>query len=257
MRYIPMPTRAIRNCPRNRRTLPLKQQGFTLIELMIAAILGLVLIGGMIQIFLGSSQTFKVQRAIAEVQDKGRTAMDFISREIENAGFGGNGLVPSAFSTLSQNVVFTAGTADDGTGTGAGNNDAIRIQYIGTSDCTGAAIAAPFLVVNTFDVVGDELRCNGQPIINGVESFQILYGIDSDNDRFVDQYQTASRVIATTNQANVMAVRIGLVVASENNRVFSDSIAQNIKVLDEASLMFNDNKLRRKFTSTTVLANRP
>ncbi len=234
--------------------LPVYQQGFTIIELMIAALLGLVLIGGMIQIFLGSSQTFRVQRAIGEVQDKGRTAMDFIGREIENAGFGGNGLVASAFSTLSQNVDFTAGTTN---GTGVGNNDSIRIQYTGTTDCTGANIVAPFLVVNTFDVNGDELRCNGQPLINGVESFHVLYGIDTDNDRFVDQYQTADRVIASGNQTRVMAVRIGMIVASENVRVFSDDISQNIKILDEAPLTKNDKRLRRKFTSTTMLANRP
>lgn len=234
--------------------LPGNQQGFTIIELMIAALLGLILIGGMIQIFLGSSQTFRVQRAISEVQDKGRTAMDFIGREIENAGFGGNGLVASAFATLSQNVDFTAGTTN---GTGVGNNDSIRIQYTGTTDCTGANIVAPFLVVNTFDVNGDELRCNGQPLINGVESFHVLYGIDTDNDRFVDQYQTADRVIATGNQANVMAVRIGMIVASESARVFSSNVTQNIKILDEVALTKNDKRLRRKFTSTTMLANRP
>ncbi len=236
------------------RILLARQKGFTLIELMIAALLGIILLGGMIQIFIGSSQTFRVQRAIAEVQDKGRTAMDFISREIENAGFGGNGLVSSAFATLSQNVVFTGGTSN---GTGAGNNDVIRIQYTGNRDCTGANIAAPFLVVNTFDVNAGELRCNGQPLINGLESFQVLYGVDSNNDSFVDQYQTANRVIATANQGNVIAVRIGMIVASDSARVFSNDVSQNIKILDEVALTKNDRRLRRKFTSTTMLANRP
>jgi len=231
-----------------------KQKGFTLVELMIAGTLGLILMAGMIQIFLGSSQTFRVQRAISEIQDKGRTAMQFINSEVENAGFGGNGLVASAFQTLSQNVVFTAGTTN---ATGAGTFDALRVQYTGTTDCAGANITAPFLVVNTFDVNAGELRCNGQPLISGVESFHVLYGIDSNKDRFVDEFITSNRVIATANQANVIAVRIGMIVASDNPLVFDDNSSQTIKVLDEANVTFNDRRLRRKFTSTIMLSNRP
>ncbi len=233
--------------------LPSQQKGFTLVELMIAGTLGLVLIGGMIQIFIGSSQTFRVQRGISEVLDKGRTATNFISSEIENAGFGGDGLVASAFSTLPNNVVFTAGTSN---GTGV-VDDAIRIQYTGTRDCVGAAVAAPFLVVNTFDVVAEELRCNGQPLINGVESFHVLYGVDVDADNFVDQYMTSTRVIATGNTTNVSAIRFEMLVASQQLRVFSSNVSRDYKILDEPPVNYTDTRLRRKFSATVLLVNKP
>lgn len=230
-----------------------RQRGFTLVELMIAGLLGLILTAGMIQIFIGSSQTFRVQRAISEVLDKGRTATNFIASEIENAGFGGDGLVASAFATLPNNVVFAAGTAD---GTGA-VDDAIRVQYTGTRDCTGAAIGAPFLVVNTFDVVADELRCNGQPLINGVESFHILYGVDSDGNGFVDQYMTATRAVASGNTTNVSAIRFEMLVASQQTRVFSEAVSRDYKVLDEPAVNYSDQRLRRKFSATVLLVNTP
>ena len=230
-----------------------QQRGFTLIELMIAGLLGLILTAGMIQIFIGSSQTFSVQRAISEVLDKGRTATNFISSEIENAGFGGDGLVASAFATLPNNVVFAAGTSD---GTGA-VNDVIRVQSTGIRDCTGTVIGAPFLVVNTFDVVAGELRCNGQPLINGVESFHVLYGVDSDGDSFVDQYMTSTRVVATGNTTNVAAVRFEMLVASQQTRVFSENISRDYKILDEAPINKTDRRLRRKFSATVILVNTP
>ncbi len=229
------------------------QKGFTLVELMIAGTLGLILIGGMIQIFIGSSQTFRVQQSIAEVLDKGRTATNFISSEIENAGFGGDGLVASAFSTLPNNVVFSAGTSN---GSGV-VDDAIRIQYTGTRDCTGAVIGAPFLVVNTFDVVAEELRCNGQPLINGVESFHVLYGVDTNADRFVDQYMTSTRIVASGNETNVSAVRFEMLVASQQARVFSDNVSRDYKILDEADVNYTDTRLRRKFSATVLLVNKP
>jgi type IV pilus assembly protein PilW len=233
--------------------LSYQQRGFTLIELMIAGLLGLILTAGMIQIFIGSSQTFRVQRAISEVLDKGRTATNFIVSEIENAGFGGDGLVASAFATMPNNVVFDAGTTD---GTGA-VNDSIRIQYTGIRDCTGAAVAAPFLVVNTFDVVAGELRCNGQPLINGVESFHILYGVDTDGNGFVDQYMTSTRAIALGNTTNVSAVRFEMLVASQQTRVFSENVSRDYKILDEAAVNYNDQRLRRNFSATVLLVNTP
>jgi len=244
----------------NRNNMPAlktSQSGFTLVELMIAGLLGLILTAGMIQIFIGSSQTFRVQRAISEVLDKGRTATNFITSEIENAGFGGDGLVASAFSTMPNNVIFIAPPApisQDGTGA---VNDIITIQYTGTRDCTGAVIGAPFLVVNTFDVVAGELRCNGQPLINGVESFHILYGVDSDGDSFVDEYLTATNVVASGNTTAVSAVRFEMLVASQQTRVFSEDVSRDYKILDEAAVNYTDKRLRRKFSATVLLVNKP
>jgi type IV pilus assembly protein PilW len=66
-----------------------KQSGLTLIEIMIAMTLGLVLIGGVIQLFLTSKQTFRMNAAMAVVQESGRYALDAIARDLRMAGFQG------------------------------------------------------------------------------------------------------------------------------------------------------------------------
>lgn len=65
------------------------QRGFTLIELMIAMLLGAFLIGGIMQIFIGSRQTYRMQENLSRLQENGRFAMDFIMRDNRMMGFQG------------------------------------------------------------------------------------------------------------------------------------------------------------------------
>jgi len=63
--------------------------GFSLVELMIAITLGLVLMGGVIQMFLGSKAAFSTQQATSQIQEAGRLAQEFIARDIRMAGYMG------------------------------------------------------------------------------------------------------------------------------------------------------------------------
>jgi type IV pilus assembly protein PilW len=62
------------------------QYGFTLIELMIALVLGLVLIGGVISVLLSNQQTYRTNTALSQLQDNARTAFEFLARDIRQAG---------------------------------------------------------------------------------------------------------------------------------------------------------------------------
>ena len=65
------------------------QTGLSLIELMIAMVLGLLLMLGVIQIFLSSKQTYTANSALSRIQESGRFAIDFISYDLRNAGYRG------------------------------------------------------------------------------------------------------------------------------------------------------------------------
>lgn len=67
----------------------LKQRGLSLIELMIAITLGLILLTGVMQVFLSSKNVFSSQQALSRVQETGRMAVEFLSRDIRMAGFMG------------------------------------------------------------------------------------------------------------------------------------------------------------------------
>ncbi len=63
-----------------------KNLGFTLIELMIAMVIGLILMLGIATIFSNTTNNIRLQRGIANIQDAGRISYDFLKNDIADAG---------------------------------------------------------------------------------------------------------------------------------------------------------------------------
>lgn len=66
-----------------------KQQGLTLVEMMVAILLSLILSAGVIQIYLGNKQTYSFHEAMSRNQENGRYTMEVLSRDLRMAGFTG------------------------------------------------------------------------------------------------------------------------------------------------------------------------
>lgn len=64
-----------------------KQQGLSLVELMIAIVLGLILVAGVIELFVNNRQVYRVQDAQSRLQENGRYAMKVLTQSIERAGY--------------------------------------------------------------------------------------------------------------------------------------------------------------------------
>lgn len=64
-------------------------RGLTLVELMISLVLSLLLAAAMVQLFIGNKQTFRMQEATARLQENGRFALEFITRDMRVAGYSG------------------------------------------------------------------------------------------------------------------------------------------------------------------------
>lgn len=62
------------------------QAGVTLIELMIAMVLGLLLILGLSNVYLAQRQSFRVNDNLARMQDNARIAFELMARELREAG---------------------------------------------------------------------------------------------------------------------------------------------------------------------------
>jgi len=75
--------------------------GFTLVELMVALVLGLILTGGVINIYISSKQTYRMQDNQSRLQENGRFALQYLSKDLRMAGYMGcNNL-----TTLTPNVI--------------------------------------------------------------------------------------------------------------------------------------------------------
>jgi prepilin-type N-terminal cleavage/methylation domain-containing protein len=69
-------------------TVPSKNRGVTLIELLIALVISGILIAGLYRGFIGQQKTYTVQEQVTDMQQNVRVAINKMMREIRMAGFG-------------------------------------------------------------------------------------------------------------------------------------------------------------------------
>lgn len=244
-----------------------RQQGFSLVEIMVAMVLGLVLLGGTITIYASSKDSYRLQDNIAGMQENARFALYAIRRDVEMAGY------PLVLDIAP--FVVTGDTPPGNiqvTSDGGGNtSDIVTIQYQSQAptnrDCQRAVIAAGNMIINQYSVTNSELRClgNGNPtrpltLVENVDNLQALYGVDSDNDSIANLYVTAAEVDAgvitagTPDWNNVVSLRIALLVASESS--IGPAQSQSYTLLDAPAISKNDGVIYRTFGTTIPLRNR-
>ncbi len=91
-----------------------------------------------------------------------------------------------------------------------------------------------------------------EELVEGVESMQILYGEDTNNDSIADTYVNATSV---SNWSNVVSVKLGLLVRTV--QPFGDSVDTNTyNLLGTVINPVDDKRRRRIFTSTIEIRNR-
>lgn len=66
-----------------------KPSGFSLVELMIAITIGLILLGGIGYVYLGSRQTFRTQDDFSRIQENVRYALETVGVDVRMAGYSG------------------------------------------------------------------------------------------------------------------------------------------------------------------------
>lgn len=64
----------------------IRQVGLTLVELMVAMLLGLVVVGAVVSVLLSSRQSYTTNNALSQVQDNARIAFELMARDIRQAG---------------------------------------------------------------------------------------------------------------------------------------------------------------------------
>ena len=62
-----------------------RQNGLTMVEIMVALVVSLVLIGGIIQVFSSSKLSYNVQEAMSRLQEDARLAVNFLEKDIRSA----------------------------------------------------------------------------------------------------------------------------------------------------------------------------
>ena len=63
-----------------------KSKGFSLVELMVAMLLGLLITGAALQLFLANQQSFALQQTLSRVQEDGQLFVRYLREDLRRAG---------------------------------------------------------------------------------------------------------------------------------------------------------------------------
>jgi prepilin-type N-terminal cleavage/methylation domain-containing protein len=167
----------MQTCHRNR--------GFTLLELLIALVISLFLIGGAILMYLSGSATTREARELSRIQENLRFASDFIIRDIRNAGYRDRaGLVVVAADEIDR--AFADIEIDDN------GRQSLNIRYAGRGSCSQTFEDDTFSIVqNTYTVANGNLTCNGITLISGVNDVQFEFIFPAGVDPAAGECNTA------------------------------------------------------------------
>jgi type IV pilus assembly protein PilW len=211
------------------------QCGYSLIELLVAILIALFLIGGVIVVEQGVHRAYGDQSGIGQLQDEERFAMSMLTEVISAAGYYPNPTNTSqvlALPSTGSPLNFQAGQSvySPQSGTSA-PTDSIYVRYMTASGdgidlCDGTTnTSGGNLTYTTYIYVsGNELYCQVQPgngaawsaavpLINGVTDMKVLYGVNtSGTDNNVDTYipLTASTNMTAAYWMSVSSVMVQL-----------------------------------------------
>lgn len=119
-------------------------RGVTLIELMIALLIGSILVLGLVQVFAASRSAYQLSQGIARNQESSRFAIDFLTRDLRMAGH--TGCVNDQSLLASSGGVITGGN--------------IRSLFLANADRNANNVAALAFPLR-FDVAIEGFEANG------------------------------------------------------------------------------------------------
>jgi type IV pilus assembly protein PilW len=190
---------------------PRDNRGFTLVEILIALLIGLFLMGALLTIVQANRTVFGNQNQLTQMQDSERMAMTMIADVIQSAGYFPDPTTNTLTTSLTAAAPFAVGQSIYGVYSATAPGDQIYVRYMtaggdGILNCSGQSNPNPVgganeLYVNWFQVVGTQLICtmNGTQynLVNGVTNLSILYGVKASAGAVgnnVDTYMNATQV---------------------------------------------------------------
>lgn len=238
-----------------------RQHGMTLIEIMVALVISLFLLAGLLQMFIATRQSSRIQENLSRVQENGRFGVEYINRVVRQAGYRSRSTILNGEAFKQKfGVDRIEGTNNDG----VNNSDTVIVRFEGENtgqgevrNCLNQSISSPAISIDTLSIgANDNLQCQvvtpigtapqTQPILENMEDIQVLYGEKKGGNL---AYIPATSV---QNWDNVFSVRISLVLRTTDDNLVE---APQSYTINGVTTTPTDRRLRRVFTTTIALRN--
>jgi type IV pilus assembly protein PilW len=200
-----------------------RQQGLTMVELLIAMTLGLAVLLACGNLLAGVTRAYAMQVEAEAMDEAGRYALDAVARAVRQSAHVDWAASPTRESTLPARIAGLDARSLPRNGAGidaalpesVSGSDVLALRFPGsgappggdggTVDCAGFPLHAGEEGWSIFYVARNaqgeaELRCkyrgnsnwSADAVAARVDGFQVLYGLDGDGDRVPDRYVNAS-----------------------------------------------------------------
>lgn len=246
--------------------------GLSLVELMISLVIGLLVLAAVSSVYVSGKRSYKARDGMSLLQENGRIALKRLRSGISAAGYPGYAdLQPmvSGYTDLESlpvkpdkkrpNLEPSQNNID------SEKNDRLTLMYMpeGSAytedDCLGNESAFERLVVNSYYVSKGSLVCRGsggttQPLAEQVSNLQFQYGLDTDDDGFVDRFKVEPET--EDEWSKVVSVKVGLLVSSGAEILDRVAAGRTFQVLDEKVSVPDSRLSYRVFSETIPIRNK-
>ncbi len=260
------------------------QGGIALIEILVAMVIGLVVVGTVLATYLSAWQSSRLQSALAQMDEDAQMGLRILSNDLLMAGYARpvsqTGETLALRKTYNGRPVFgcdrgfqTAAANTPADCGGSVNSPAIEITFEADldnsvvtegkpSDCLGNSFqeGETGITYNRYRANSDALQCTGPrgnaaPLVHNVERLQFWYGeANSAEPRKLVRYVTAS---AVQNFNLVLSVRVCLLMRSAEPVITAEDAVLKFYVdCEQAPKESADGYLRRAYFGTTALRNK-
>lgn len=270
------------------------EAGFSLIELLISMVIGMVVVGAVIASYLGTGTGSRHGRALSQITEDASISLNVLRAGIAMVGYGkptgvdaqghftkaygGQGLFgcDSGFTDPSLDIASL-------TCNGQGSSDAIAVAYEADAnnsvvnndtdkiplDCLGNTLTSAgtyYLNYSRYYVSNNQLFCRGPgsdapaALVDNVVDLQVTYGVfnpaGGETAYRVSRYMTATQIGADTDKWSdkVVSARICVVIRSADEVLDEPAGYQGCNGWVDA--VNGDRHMYRAFTTTVVFQNR-
>jgi len=220
--------------------------GFTLIELMVGMVLSGMFIGGMAQVFVNTSQTFRTQRTLSNMMEDARFTLDKLNSEFRRTGF----LTNREMTDWDRASIYHSG---------------IAIDYdagVYTIRNNGGAVPGTLLTMRSNEVIRGATNLGGL----GSDSVIIRYQLSSGAEMTDNQYSPCTNGLALVagelNSDRHIIVIVFFMEANAtvgSNVLFCRAFRENLdtgdtQILSAIPLISNVERLRVLYGQTDAVA---
>jgi len=208
-----------------------KNAGFSLMEVMIGMFLSTLLMSGIVQLLSGSVSIYRLQLSQGQLEESGRYAREVLVSHITQAGY-----QPEPWQDLPELVAITTESVDGDDLPG----DQLGLQRWSMKNCYGNEnpvtdgegkarfylLQARFLVNSKHnltitcrygpDAANLQTQINNYGLVEDVESMQVLYAEDRDDNRVADSWVTGQ---AWQSESNIQSIKIALQLATADGHL--------------------------------------